>query len=69
MRHFFTAGPVTALTVRVFGTATVGPLIAFSGRSQRLIPGRVGAAFAAIDIAPVTVAADGDLAMAAGTVV
>ncbi len=69
MRHFFTAGPVTALTLGVFETATAGPLVAFSSRSQRLIPGQLSATLATIHIAPVTVAADSYLAVAEGTVV
>ncbi len=69
MRHFLISGAVATLTLCVLQTATIGVLIAFSSRSQRLIPGYVGAVPAAIDITPVTVAADGDLAMAVGTVV
>ncbi len=69
MRHFLTPYAVTVLTLCVIKTAVTGTLIAFSGGYQRLLPGCVGAAFAAIDIAPITVAADGDLAVATGTVI
>jgi hypothetical protein len=69
MRHFLMPGTVLILAFSVFQTATIAPLIALSSGYQRCLPGTSCTSLAAIDIAPVTVAADDDLAVTTGTVV
>ena len=69
MRHFLASGSVTTLALSVIEAAATGTLIAFAGGSERCAAGPIRTRLTAIDIAPIAVTADRDLAVTAGTVV
>ena len=69
MRHFLAPGSVMALAFGVLETAATGTLIAFAGGSERCAAGPIRTRLTAIEIAPIAVTADRDLAVTAGTVV
>ena len=69
MRHFLTSGSVTMLALSMFETTPPATLIASSGLFERFSTGQICTGRPAIDITPVTVTADGHLAVAADTVV
>jgi len=69
MRHFRTSPlAIAALALGVAPTTPVRALVAPSGRSRRLSPGRLRAPLTTVDVAPVAVAADHHLAVTTGTV-
>jgi hypothetical protein len=69
MRHFLSlALPIAVLAGGMGEAASPTFLIAPAGPLQRGTPGGLRAPFSAVDIAPVTVAAEGDLAVTTGTV-
>jgi len=69
MRHFFSLAPPIAVLASSMGEAASSTfLIAPSGPSQRSTPSGLRAPHSAVDVAPVTVTAEGDLAVTTGTV-
>lgn len=69
MRHFFSlALPIAVLAGGMGEAASSTFLIAPTGPSQRSTPSGLRAPLSAVDVAPVTVAAEGDLAVTTGTV-
>jgi len=69
MRHFRSSPlAIAALALGVAPTTSARALVAPSGRSTRLSPGRLRAPLATVDVAPVAVAADHHLAVTTGTV-
>jgi hypothetical protein len=69
MRHFLASGSVATLALSVIEAATTGALIAVAGGSERCAAGQIRTRLTAIDIAPIAVTADRNLAVTAGTVV
>jgi len=68
MRHFLLSpSAITALTLGMGLAAAAGILVTACGSALGLVTRRLRAALAAVDVAPVAVAADHHLATTAGT--
>jgi len=70
MRYFFSfPGPEAALASRIVAPALGGAAVADTGPAQALAAGVFSAFTRAVEVTPVAMAADNDLASAAGTAV